>query len=114
MGNQSWSTPGGYLEFGESFFLCAQREAEEEVGYRGGVFSFLALTNDIFEARHFVTIWMISAAPPAWTVPNISDEVMEAGWFPLGNLPQPLFSPFSNLVAGASEPKGAWGDYFSD
>ena len=113
MGNQSWSTPGGYLEFGESFSACAQREAEEEVGYAGEPFSFLGLTNDLFEARHFVTVWMISSAPPGWIVPSISEEVAETGWFALGDLPQPLFSPFSNLVAGASEPEGALLDYFS-
>ena len=113
MGHQSWSTPGGYLEFGESPAICAKREAQEEVGYQGGDFSFLALTNDIFEDRHFVTVWMIGSADPAWEVTETSDEVMESAWFPALELPAPLFKPFSNLVTGLSEQKKAFSQRFS-
>jgi len=112
MGNQSWSTPGGYLEFGESPATCAKREAQEEVGYQGGDFSFLALTNDIFEDRHFVTIWMIASADPAWEVTESSDEVMETGWFAARELPAPLFKPFLNLVTGLTEPAAAFSERF--
>ena len=108
MGNQSWSTPGGYLEFGESPATCAKREAQEEVGYQGGDFSFLALTNDIFEERHFVTIWMIASAGPAWEATETSEEVMDTGWFSPSELPAPLFKPFLNLVTGLSEPVTAF------
>jgi 8-oxo-dGTP diphosphatase len=107
MGHQSWSTPGGYLEFGEELAACAGREAEEEVGYQGGEFSFLALTNDIFETRHFVTVWMIGEADAGWK-PGTSDEVVETAWFLPGHLPEPLFPPFRNLVMGISEPPAAF------
>ena len=112
MGNQSWSTPGGYLEFGESPATCAKREAQEEVGYQGGDFSFLALTNDVFEDRHFVTIWMLATADPAWEVTVTSEEVMESAWFPVRELPAPLFTPFANLVTGVSEPATAFSERF--
>jgi 8-oxo-dGTP diphosphatase len=112
MGNQSWSTPGGYLEFEESFSTCAGREAAEEVGYVGQDFSFLAVTNDLFEARHFVTIWMISAAQADWSIGSVSDEVAEADWFSIDALPNLLFAPFNNLVAGVSDPGGAFARFF--
>ena len=47
MGNQSWSTPGGYLEFGESPAVCAKREAQEKSVIRGATspFSHLPTTS---------------------------------------------------------------------
>jgi ADP-ribose pyrophosphatase YjhB (NUDIX family) len=114
IGNQSWSTPGGYLEFEESFSTCASREASEEVGYTAQHFSFLAITNDIFEAHHFVTIWMVSAAQADWRVGSISEEVVEATWFGFDALPTLLFSPFYNLVAGISNPNTAFSRYFEN
>ena len=101
MGCHRWSPTGGYLEFGEGFAACANREAEEEIGYANGGFFFLAVSNDIFEGRHFATVRMISAPREDWAIVKAPEEVAEAAWFDIGALPEPLFVPFENLVSGA-------------
>jgi|Deesub1362A_J573_1020465.scaffolds.fasta_scaffold00390_16 8-oxo-dGTP diphosphatase len=60
LGYGTWQTPGGHLEFGESFEECAKRETKEETGIEIDNLRFLAVTNDIFEKEgsHYVTIWM--------------------------------------------------------
>lgn len=51
-GANTWCTPGGHLEHGESFAECAARETEEETGLRvsvkdGGI-KVVGITNDLF------------------------------------------------------------------
>lgn len=56
----TWSTPGGYLEPGESFEEYARREAREETGLTLEEPEFLAVTNDVFDdGRVFVTVWLV-------------------------------------------------------
>ena len=55
-----WCFPGGHLEFGETWQLCAKREVQEEVGIEIQNIQFGAVTNDIFveEQKHYVTIFV--------------------------------------------------------
>jgi 8-oxo-dGTP diphosphatase len=101
-GGGSWSTPGGYLEFGESPVNCARREAWEETGVNIAGVGIAAITNDIFErpVRHFVTIWMRCVRASGQVKVNSLDEIEEVGWFPWNGLPKPLFLPFRNLIRG--------------
>jgi len=103
-GSETWSTPGGYLEFGESFDDCAIREVKEETGISVARPKFCAVTNDVFpaEGKHFVTIWM-----RAWYVlgeVNVGspDEIAECRWYDVKNLPEPLFLPLKNLFSKLS------------
>ena len=59
-GAETWSTPGGHLDFGESPEQCALREVKEETGLDIDRVAFRAITNDVFtvEGRHYITIWM--------------------------------------------------------
>jgi len=59
-GAETWSIPGGHLEFGESWEQCAKREVLEETGLTITNIRFLAATNDLFpdEGKHYVTIWV--------------------------------------------------------
>lgn len=88
-GHRTWSTPGGYLESGESFEDCAARETLEETGLVVTDISYFGVTNDIFpeEKRHFVTIWM--RAGSATGEPTGSEESTEIGWFDAHSLPEP-------------------------
>jgi len=105
-GNGTWSTPGGYLDYGETPADCASREFEEEVGLKVSGFRFLALTNDVFQesSKHFITIWMVASMSEQEPMKRLSEEVETAGWFQLKDLPSPLFPPFARLVAGDSLP----------
>lgn len=100
MGHQigTWSTPGGYLDFGEEPEAGARREAEEESGLIPEEVSYIGFTNDIFEdtGLHHVTLWFHCETTDS--APILSEESSEWGWFSLDDLPSSLFLPFRNLI----------------
>lgn len=105
-GSGTWSTPGGHLEFGETPELTAIRETKEETGVDVVNPRFAALTNDIFpdENKHYITIWMkvdFLCGEERLAAPEESTEV---GWFDWDALPEPLFIPMKNLLAGRHFP----------
>jgi 8-oxo-dGTP diphosphatase len=57
--------PGGHLEFGEEWIECARREVLEETGLDVSAckMSFFHATNDVFENKHYITIFMV-----CWTI----------------------------------------------
>lgn len=98
-GAETWSIPGGHLEFGESWEECAKREVLEETGLNIDNVRFLAATNDIFssEGKHYVTIWVESdwvSGEPTIVEP---DKLVKLEWRSFDNLPQPLFLPWQQL-----------------
>lgn len=106
-GSGCWSTPGGHLDFGESAEECAIRETREETAVDVGAPRFRALTNDVFEAegKHYVTIWMEVDYLSGEAVVSAVDEASEVGWFAWDSLPEPLFLPLQNLLAGKFYPQ---------
>ena len=90
-GEDTWASAGGHLEWGESFEECARREAQEELGVTVGNLQFLCLSNILAYDRHYVDIEFlgdIGDQEPAFTEP---EAFSVSGWFPLDDLPQPLF-----------------------
>ena len=99
-GANTWATPGGHLELGESIEECAKREAYEETGLVVESFKKLTFTNDIFEKenKHYVTLFVVgtsSSGEPKITEP---DKCKQWQWFSLDELPEPLFLPLTNLL----------------
>lgn len=98
-GKGTWSPPGGWLEFGESWENCARRETFEEAGIKIKNIRFGAVTNDIpkDEGKHVVTIHMI--ADHGLGEPKIMEpEKWEKWeWFSWDTLPRPLFYPLLKL-----------------
>lgn len=94
-GHDTWSLPGGHLEFGESWEEGAKREVLEETGLIIDNVRFLAATNDIFPAdnKHYVTVWVYSdwkSGQPKITEP---DKYIDQEWHTFQTLPSPLFEP---------------------
>jgi len=90
-GEATWASAGGHLELGESLEDCARREALEELGVTVGDLRFLCVSNIIAYGKHYVDIEFlgeIGHQEPRLTEP---EAFSESGWFPLDNLPQPLF-----------------------
>jgi len=98
-GSDSWATPGGHLELGETPEFCAERETLEETGLEIKDVYPIGFTNDIFnEDKHYITLHMeskISEGNPKVMEPE-KCECWE--WFDLNNLPEPLFAPIINLM----------------
>lgn len=105
-GDGTWSNPGGHLEYGETPEECAIRETQEETGVTIADVTFRAITNDLFEAqgKHYITIWMEGRYVSGEPTINSQREMSEVGWFSWNALPQPLFLPLENLLAGRSFP----------
>lgn len=98
-GLDTWSPAGGHLEFGESFAECVSREAREEWGITVSKIRLLALTNDKYqEDKQSITFHFksqIKNGVPKIMEPHNFDEI---DWFPLDNLPTPLFSPMKHFL----------------
>jgi 8-oxo-dGTP diphosphatase len=101
-GAGTWSTPGGHLDYGETPDQCAIREVIEETGLRVHRAVFRGITNDVFDERglHYITIWMQVEIESGEATLAAPDEAAEIGWFAWDALPQPLFLPLANLLAG--------------
>jgi 8-oxo-dGTP diphosphatase len=101
-GAGTWSTPGGHLDFGETPEACAVRETEEETNLKIQNVRFRGITNDIFEPEgvHYITIWMGGEPMSGEPRVNAPDEASEVGWFSWDDLPEPLFLPLENMLAG--------------
>lgn len=94
-GHDTWSVPGGHLEFGETYTECAIREALEETGMHITNVRFLALTEDFFtdDNKQYITIWVDSdweSGEPTITEP---DKWVDQQWQTFKTLPAPLFEP---------------------
>ena len=91
LGEGSWGSAGGHLEFGESLEECARREAREELGVEVGDLRFLCVSNIIAYGRHYVDVEFlgeIEKQEPRLMEPETFDG---SGWFPLEAPPEPLF-----------------------
>ena len=90
-GEDTWASAGGHLEWGETLEECARREALEELGVVVGDLQFLCISNIIAYNRHYVDVEFlgdIGNQEPELTEP---DAFSVSGWFPLDDLPHPLF-----------------------
>ena len=100
-GANTWSPPGGYLEYGESFEECAAREVSEETGLILKKVEFYGITNNIFrnEQKHTISVFMKADYPANQMVVNKEPHNIE-NWqlFSMNNLPDNLFLPLKNLL----------------
>ena len=108
-GAGTWATPGGYLDRGESPEACAIREVEEEVGIEITDVVFRGITNDVHaDGKHNVTIWFSARAGVGEISVAAPDELTDVGWFPLDDLPQPVYRSTENVLQGHSLPPDAY------
>lgn len=98
-GKNTWSVPGGYLEYGEEFDACAAREVMEETGVKIKNIRQIATVNNVFhdETSHSITVFMAAEWASGEPKTMEPDKFIEIGWFDLKNLPSPLFLPVQQL-----------------
>jgi len=99
-GNGTWSLPGGWLEYQESFEEAARREVLEETGIKIKNIAFGGLTNNIFKEEdvHSLTVWLTSnwqSGDPQILEP---DKFIDQRWIDFNSLPEPLFLPWQRFL----------------
>lgn len=94
-GHDTWSIPGGHLEYGESWEEGAKREALEETDLAIDNVRPVAFTNDIFadHSKHSVTIWLFSDWVDGKEKIMEPEKAAELEWHTFKDLPSPLFEP---------------------
>lgn len=100
-GAGTWSLPGGWMEFGESFFDTAVREVLEETGVRVDGHKARGVTNDVFQDHglHAVTIFVetlyIGGEPQVME----PDKCPEVRWVDMRTVRSlPLFDPLVRWI----------------
>jgi len=99
-GDGTWATPGGHLEFGETVEKCIKRELLEETGLIAediipGPWKEVIFSN---EEKHYLNIYGF-VTKFSGTLKNTEPEKNESWqWFPIENLPSPLFEPLKKIV----------------
>lgn len=84
---------GGKLEFGETLQACAIREAREEAGIEIANLRLSCVSTIIVQDQHWIDIEFqadVASGEPRAAAP---DEIVEWAWYPLDDLPGPIFEP---------------------
>lgn len=105
-GKETWSVPGGHLEFKEEIEEGCIREVKEETNINIKNLKFVTVTNNIFpdENMHSITIFMRADYDSGEIKVNEPENFRDVGWFDWDNLPQPLFLPMKILVESGYTP----------
>ncbi|MDD3662428.1 MAG: NUDIX domain-containing protein [Candidatus Pacebacteria bacterium] len=103
-GEGEYSFTGGHLEFGESFFECAKRETKEEAGIEIKNIKFLSVVNIVkHENRQDVLLNFIADWSSGEITNDENEKIGEWGWYPLDDLPTPIFYPSQVLINSYKE-----------
>lgn len=99
-----WGFPGGKPHLGETLADCAARELVEETGItariRHPLTALDALEHDPATgavAHHFVLVAMLAVEPQGTCC--AADDALDAGWFALDALPEPLIERVREVAA---------------
>lgn len=89
----TWGTMGGHVEFGETPIEAVKREAMEELGVVVGNIQFATCMNLIQDGKHYVDVSFTAEIISGEPTIQEPDRIEEIGWYPLDQLPSPLFEP---------------------
>jgi 8-oxo-dGTP diphosphatase len=109
-GSFVWCMPGGHLELGESFEECAHRETLEEAGVEIENVRCVAISNwPNYLSKHFIRFGM-AADYKSGELRDEEGKMTDWEWFPLTELPEPIFLPSKTLVQEFLEGKSTYID----
>lgn len=105
-GANTWSLPGGHLEFSESIEDCAQREVIEETGLTIGSVRAIGFTNDIFlkEDKHYITLFVAADSLSGEAERREPEKSLEWRWVTWPEIPTPIFLPLQNFIQAGMSP----------
>lgn len=100
-GSDTWSFPGGHLEFGEKIFDTAKREVKEECGLDVSEFKLISVYDELDHmekyGKHLVNIGVKAEYQGGEPQLNEPDRFYEWKWFPANSLPENIF-PMSRIM----------------
>ena len=109
-GAGEYSSPGGHLDYLESFDACARRETREECGIELGSIRFQFVANVTrYAPKHYVHVGLLAdwaSGEPRVLEP---DKCYDWAWYPVDSPPQPLFE-MTRLAMVALQENRAWFD----
>ena len=97
-GAGTWGLPGGHLEQGETILRAGARELEEETGIVAENMRVVAIGDPIPENNYHLQIGVLVdswSGEPGVVAP---DECNELRFFPLDDLPSPLFVSSAYII----------------
>jgi 8-oxo-dGTP diphosphatase len=112
-GEGTWGLPGGGVEAGETWEQAARRECREETGWDVDLRGLLGLYSDpatqIYRypsGRVVHCVGAVFLGAPRNQAGTPDGEASELGWFPLDELPAPLFGPDVPVLRDAARRQG--------
>lgn len=105
-GEGEYAWPGGHLEFGETIEECVAREIAEETGLTVRPIKPVSLSNVIKYGRHYIDIQYLVEYDSGTAEVREPDKVEGWAWYPLDDLPEPLFEFARRGLAGYLADKG--------
>lgn len=86
---EGWALPGGFVDYGESVEIAAQREAQEETGLQVTLIEQFQVYSDPDRdpRQHTISIVFLATAEGE---PQAGDDAKHLGVFELWQLPKPL------------------------
>lgn len=105
-GADTWSFPGGHLDFGEKVENCAMRELKEETGLKATSLQLGPWSEDIIESiKHYITLFVIVRAFEGELQVLEPHKCERWEWFDWNALPFPLFPPVASFLTLPPEKK---------
>jgi 8-oxo-dGTP diphosphatase len=104
LGQGTWTVLGGHLENGEHWLDCAIREAKEEGGIDCHSPQVFAITNDLFDGKHYVT-FHVALKTDTDTFTNAEPEKHQhLGWYNWHDIPEPRFPCIQSVYQQNTKP----------
>lgn len=97
-GEGTWTVPGGKLDFHETLHDGALREAKEECNLQANKIKLVSVCNEIIPDKHFITVGFACDSFSGTPQVMEPDEITRWEWFPLTELPDPMFPPSKKMV----------------
>ncbi len=104
-GEGTWTLPGGKLDFHEKPAEGVIRECSEETGILIKDPELISVGNEMVHDNHFVTLGFIAKEFEGEPKAMEPDEITEWRWFPLTELPKPMFPPAEKIIKNYIENK---------
>jgi 8-oxo-dGTP diphosphatase len=97
-GSESWTMPGGHIEFGETFEETTKREVLEETAIIVRSVRVLCVNNEKTERAHYVTVGTIAESFVGEPKVMEPDTITEWRWFQIDKLPARVFEPSRSIL----------------